>query len=139
MNGTITQITDSQLHITLECPSACAHCESNKNCGFAENKEKEIVVDVADSEPFHTGDAVEVEIHESQGLLAVFIAYLLPAVLGLTLLVLTYHPWGELVSALATLGFFAIYVLILRMLRTRLQRRFNYQVRHRDEAMNQCI
>ena len=129
MNGTVTQVTDGQLHITIECHSACTHCQSNKNCGFAESKEKEVVVDHADSGRYQVGDAVAVEIRESQGLLAVLIAYLLPAILGLTLLVVTYHPWGELLSALSTLAFFALYALVLRLFRPRLQRRFTYQVR----------
>lgn len=129
MKGTITQIDEGRVQIQIECHSACAHCQSNKACGFAESKEKEIEVETEDWRQYSVGDTVEVDIPESQGLLAVMIAYLIPAVLGLTLLVVTYHPWGELRSALATLAFFALYVLVLRLLRQRLQKKFTYSVK----------
>ena len=128
MNGTIKEIKEGLLIISIECHSACAHCQAHQACGFAESKEKTVEVENADWQQYAVGDAVTVDIRESQGLLAVLIAYLLPAVIGLVILLVTYTPWGELRSALATLAFFALYVAVLRLLRPRLQRKFSYKV-----------
>lgn len=128
MNGTIKEIKEGLLIISIECHSACAHCQAHQACGFAESKEKTVEVENADWRQYAVGDAVEVDIRESQGLLAVLIAYLLPAIIGLVILLVTYNPWGELRSALATLAFFALYVVVLRLLRPRLQRKFTYKV-----------
>ncbi|KWW31642.1 MAG: positive regulator of sigma(E), RseC/MucC [bacterium P3] len=128
MNGTVLQATDGRLHIAIACHSACAHCETNKTCGFAESKEKEIEVECDDWRRYTAGDAVSVDIRESQGLLAVLIAYILPSVLGLAFFFATCRPWGELYSALGTIVFFGVYAAVLRLMRHRLQRRFTYHV-----------
>lgn len=129
MIGTVIQAVEGRLHISLTCHSACAHCQSNKSCGFAESQEKEIDIEHADWRQFAPGDRVEVDIRESQGLLAVLIAYLLPAILALVVLLVTYNPWGELRAAGATLAFIALYFVALRLLRGKLQRHFTYSVK----------
>lgn len=130
MNGTIKEVKEGALRITLTCHSACAHCQANKNCGFAESQEKEIEIESADWQQYAVGDAVEINIRESQGLLAVLIAYLLPALLALVVLFATYNPWGELRAAAATLAFVTLYFVALRLLRGKLKHPFTYKVRH---------
>lgn len=145
MTGTVTQSTNGKLHIRIVCNSACMHCQLNNPhrsskspskmdsgglCGFAESEEKEIVVETADWKQYTIGDNVEVDICDSQGLMAVLIAYLLPAAIGITILIATYKPLGELCSALVTLLFFGLYIIALRLLRRGLQRRFTYTIRH---------
>ena len=129
MNGTIKEVKEGLLVISIECHSACAHCQAHQACGFAESKEKTVEVENVDWQQYAVGDAVEIDIRESQGLLAVLIAYLLPAIIGLVVLLVTYNPWGELRSALTTLAFFALYVVVLRLLRPHLQKKFTYSVR----------
>ena len=129
MNGIVTSASNRQLDITLTCPSACSHCEAKSHCGFSESQEKKITIECDEWQRFQKGDPVTVTLRESQGLLAVLIAYILPTVLGLVIFFLTYGPWGELASALATLSFFGVYLLVLRLMRNKLQHRFEYSVK----------
>lgn len=128
MNGIVTKSSADGVAITLTCPSACAHCEAHSRCGFSESQEKQIVVIDPAWQTFSCGDTVEVTLKESQGLKAVFIAYLLPSILGLLFFFLVYNRWGELISALSTLAFFALYALALRLVRPLTQHQFSYTI-----------
>lgn len=132
MNAKIIDTVPGQVRLSLSCHSACAHCEAHRNCGFAESKEKEIVVDCEQWQDYAKGDTVEVDISEKLGLSAVFIAYLLPSVLAIALFVCVYHRIGELWSALSTLAFFALYSLVLWAFRSRLQKHFTYTLHHSE-------
>ena len=132
MEGKIISSSDGQVRINIACHSACARCAAHQNCGFAESKDKEIVVDNDSWQEYKSGDTVEVEISERLGLTAVLVAYLLPALLAVAFFVAIYNLAGELLSALLTLAFFALYCGVLWLFRDRLQRHFTYTLSHKQ-------
>jgi Positive regulator of sigma E activity len=94
----------------------------------SESKEKRIEAQMA--EPVQIGDEVEVIVREEAGWLAVLLAYVIPFVL-LVAAVAGFGQlgWSEVKAGTAALVSVAVYYVILRMFRDKLQRKFTFWVR----------
>ena len=125
LNDTGTGSITVQLHVV----SACASCEAHGKCGFADSKDKTMVIDTPDWQQYHLGDSVIVTINANRGLQAVLIAYIIPALLLLaTFATLSALHLSEGWVALVTLLVVALYGVLLYCLRHRLQQRFTMSV-----------
>lgn len=124
-DGIVTAVNSGRVRVRIEAVSACASCAAHGRCGFAESKEKEVDVPAADWADYQPGQPVTVHIDESRGMLAVWIAYVLPALLMLAAIVglsLARVPeWAVVLSAFAVLG---LYILVLYLRRRRVERHF---------------
>ena len=82
------------------------------------------------TEPVNVGDEVEVMVREQAGWLAVFLAYIIPFVL-LVAAVAGFDKmgWSEVKSGTAALVSVAVYFVVLRLFRDKLQRKFTFWVR----------
>ncbi|MBR4738486.1 MAG: SoxR reducing system RseC family protein [Bacteroidales bacterium] len=127
-DGVVTAVKPDRVTVTIEAVSACATCAAHGRCGFADSKEKSVDVPLAaDSKEtkFEVGDAVTVHIDESRGMLAVWLAYVLPALLILAAvagLSLAHLPeWAVVAGAFAALG---LYILILYLRRRHVESHF---------------
>ena len=108
--------------------SACAACHAAKMCMASESREKRIEARMV--EPMNVGDEVEVIVREQAGWLAVLLAYVLPFVLLVAAVaVLGQLGWSEVQAGSAALLSVAVYFVILRMFRDKLQRQFTFWVR----------
>ena len=108
--------------------SACAACHAAKMCMASEIREKRIEARMV--EPMNVGDEVEVIVREQAGWLAVLLAYVLPFVLLVAAVaVLGQLGWSEVQAGTAALLSVAVYFVILRMFRDKLQRQFTFWVR----------
>ena len=128
--GIVTAVKPGRVRVRIEAVSACATCAAHSRCGFAESKEKEIDVPATDWSSYHEGQAVTVHIDESRGMLAVWLAYVLPALLMLAVIIglsLAHMPeWVTIVSSFAVLG---IYIAILYLRRRHVERHFTLTVK----------
>ena len=81
-------------------------------------------------EPLQTGDEVEVMVKEQMGWLAVLLAYIVPFVL-LVAAVAGFNRlgWSEAQAGTAALASVAIYYVILRLFRKKLQRKFTFEIK----------
>lgn len=86
-DGIVIAVTPGRVRVRIEAVSACASCAAHGRCGFAESKEKEVDVPAADWSDYQPGQTVTVHIDESRGMLAVWLAYVLPALLMLAAIV----------------------------------------------------
>ena len=82
------------------------------------------------TEPVHVGDEVEVLVREQAGWLAVCLAYVIPFLL-LVAAVAGFDKmgWSEAKAGTAALVSVAVYYVVLRMFRDKLQRKFKFWVR----------
>lgn len=128
-NGVVTSSADGCVKVMMEVHSACSSCQAHAHCGFSESAHKEVSIDTSDWRNYTEGDSVEVIISEGRGMAAVWWAYLLPAILLIACFATLYSIGNELVAALGTLGFVAVYYGVLWMFRQRLQRRFSFRLR----------
>ena len=97
-------------------------------CMASERKEKRIEGTLL--EPVQTGDEVEVMVKEQMGWLAVLLAYIVPFVL-LVAAVAGFNRlgWSEAQAGTAALASVAIYYVILRLFRNKLQRKFTFEIK----------
>lgn len=130
-DGTVQDVKPGLVAVQIESVSACATCQAQAHCGFAESKNKTVEVPCADWQSFHKGDNVTVQIDESRGMLAVWIAYVLPALLLIatiiTLSLLHLPEWAVVLSSFAVLG---IYILVLYLRRKKVERHFTLTITH---------
>ena len=123
--GIVKEIRRGRVLVQIEAVSACASCAAHGKCGFAESKDKTLEIPAADWQEYTVGQSVTVHIDEGRGLLAVWIAYVLPAVLMLAAIIglsVAHLPeWAVVLSAFAVLG---LYVLVLYLVRRRVESRF---------------
>ena len=127
--GIVTASEERHVTVKMDVLSACAACQAHSRCGFAEKKEKIVDIETADWQQYQPGDKVNVIINARRGMLAVVIAYLLPAILLLGVFV-TLHccGLGEIWVVLGTLLSVGLYVGILFCFRHRLQKKFTFRL-----------
>ena len=129
-DGVVTDVRRGSVSVRIESVSACASCAAHSRCGFAESKEKILDVPVGSAAgTFNVGDSVTVHIDESRGMLAVWLAYVLPAILLLAVIIglsLARLPeWAVVLAAFVTLG---LYILGLYLRRRKVERHFTLTV-----------
>lgn len=129
--GVVTDTRKGSVSVKIEAVSACASCAAHSKCGFAESKDKTVDVPTPDWQSYSNGEEVTVHIDEQHGMLAVWIAYVLPALLIIAVIValsLTGWPeWAVVLAAFATLG---IYVAVLYLCRRKVEKNFTLTVTH---------
>ena len=127
--GRVVGVRKGWVDVQIEQISACASCAAHSKCGFAESKDKRLEIPSREWENFAEGQPVEVHIDESRGMLAVWIAYVLPAVLMLaaiiTLSLIGWPEWAVVASGFAVLG---LYILVLYMRRRKVESHFTLTV-----------
>jgi sigma-E factor negative regulatory protein RseC len=126
-DGIVTAVKSSSVTVQIHSVSACASCAAHAKCGFAESKDKEL--EIPTQQRYNVGDHVTVCIDTSSGLRAVWIAYLLPAILIIAVvIVLSAASVPEGVVALAAFAVLALHILVLFILRHKIDRRFQITI-----------
>lgn len=134
-DGIVTQVTPGALKVQMHVVSACSSCEAHAHCGFAESRDKVVDIETPDWNQYQVGDAVQVVIRAGRGLLAVLIAYILPAVLLLAVFIsLSLARLPEVWVALITLLAVALYGGVLYLCRNKIQRHFTMSVTRRQPS-----
>ena len=129
--GIVTAVKPGFVTVQIESTSACAACAAHSKCGFAESKTKSLDIPIDDNlnDNFKVGDRVTVTIDHTRGLLATWWAYVVPAVLLLGAVVgFTLAELPEPIVILLSLAVLAVYILILFLLRKKLDSKFTLTV-----------
>jgi sigma-E factor negative regulatory protein RseC len=117
--------------LSAESTSACATCQAHSRCGFAESKNKTLDIPTVDWQSYTQGDRVTVHIDESRGMLAVWLAYVLPALIMLAVIIaLSVAGLPEWIVILATLASLGLYILLLYLRRQKINTRFTLTLTH---------
>ena len=132
--GIVQEVKQGRVLVKIEAVSACASCAAHGKCGFAESKDKTLEIPAADWQQYTVGQAVTVHIDESRGMLAVWIAYVLPALLMLAAIIalsLAHLPeWMVVLAAFLVLG---LYVLVLYLRRRKVESHFTLTITPNSE------
>lgn len=129
--GIVTAVKPGFVTVQIESTSACAACAAHSKCGFAESKTKslDIPIDENFNDNFKVEDRVTVTIDHTRGLLATWWAYVVPAVLLMGAVVgFTLASLPEPAVILLSLAVLAVYILILFLLRKKLDSQFTLTV-----------
>lgn len=130
--GVVDQVSDDKIKVKLMSVSACASCHTRGACSMSESQEKEIEVERRGD--FKPGDRVIIEGAGWQGLAATWWAYVLPVLLVLTTLIITYTISGR--EGLA--GFFSLlillpYYLVLKISDKIMSKSFHFTIKQVNE------
>lgn len=127
--GVIEKIEESTVHVKIVQQSACSECHAQSMCCASESKDK--IIDIQDSSGvFQAGEKVMIYGQSSMGLLAVFLAFVIPIILVVSIIAWgTNRQWDESITGLAGLLFLIPYYWILYLLRDRLKKRFVFTLR----------
>ena len=130
----VKAIEGEHVRVTILQTAACAGCAARKMCNSAEAKEKDVDVCTSEATTYRVGEQVVLEGRLSDGRRAALIAYGVPLVLLLAVLVVAIRLTGsDAVGALWALGSVALYyLLIFLFFRQRLQQQFSFRIKHQN-------
>lgn len=130
--GTVEKVADTLIKVRIHRDTACGHCHAR---GFCEmGSQNETIIESSDfTNGLKTGDNVEVTIAQQQGNKAVLLAYLIPFMLLMTiLLIMESSGVREWITGLVAITALIPYFLLLYIFRKRIKRTFSFTVRKTD-------
>lgn len=128
-NGIVLSTDGESARVEIVQTSACAACKARSMCMSSESQQK--IIDARMAEPMKPGDRVEVMVREHLAWRAVLLAYVLPFVVMLAVIVgLDYATdMSEAVVGTLSLCSIALYYIGLGMFKHRLQKQFSFTAR----------
>lgn len=127
--GIITKINDDNVEVKILSKGACIACHIKSACNLSEIHEKNIIIPKPENKDFIIGQAVMISITIKQANKAVFFAYLVPAIIVISMIsVLSTFHVKEGVNALISVGSLIPYYLILFLFRKKLKSKFEYEI-----------
>jgi len=128
--GTIIKMTPQVTTVSIEQHSACSACHAAGLCGMADVAEKAVELPTDPYAKYKVGDEVEVVLKASMGMKAVWLAYFVPLVVLLAVILgFTALGIGEVVAGLSGIGAVAVYYLLLWLFRGRLQNEYVFTIK----------
>lgn len=125
--ATIIKIENGQLFLSICRPEACGACKAQSACASSGGG-KEIVLE-DDGRDRKVGDELTLKITHSQGFKAIVLAYLVPVALIVALLVgFQSLDTSEIVAGGVTLALVAVYFIILRIFRNKLETELTIEI-----------
>ena len=123
--GVVIKVTPQVTTVSFTQHGACSECHAAGLCGMGDMAEKAVEVPTDPYTKRQVGDEVEVLLKASMGFKAVYLAYLIPLLIILAVILgLLALGVSEVISALAGLGAIAVYYLVLWLCRGRLQKEY---------------
>ena len=127
--GIIESIQDHRFRILITQQSACSECDVKGACTISGQQEKIVEVESFDSS-FKVGEKVLLSGKNTFGLLAVFLAFVIPFILILiTLVSLKSLVSNEIISGGIALFILVPYYLILSLFNKSLKTKFNFEIK----------
>ena len=124
--GIVEDREGGRVRVKITSYAACAGCHARGACSIPEQKDKTLSLPFSGAS-LNTGDRVMVTLSQSLGFRAIFLGYILPFLLVLAvLLVMTGLSDNELLSGLASLSVLPPYYIAVRLLRNRIDRKFEF-------------
>ena len=122
--GVIEDMDGKGIRVKISGILACSDCLARDSCSVSEEKEKRLTLPL-NGFTYKTGEKVNVILSQSLGFRALFLGYVLPFLLVLTiLLIMSGISDNELANGLASLGILLPYYAVLWLFRGRTDRQF---------------
>lgn len=132
-DGVVVGVAPQKVKVEMHVVSACASCKAHASCTFVDKAEKIVDVDTPEWKDYTVGDSVIVSVQEGLGLMAVLLAYIVPALLLIAVLAVTsIMSQSELLAATLPILIVVAYYLVLYAFRDRLQRKFSFGIEKRS-------
>jgi sigma-E factor negative regulatory protein RseC len=130
--GIVEQASGDHVKVRILSQSACASCHAKGACSVADLQEK--LIDATCDRQYSPGDKVILIGQSKLGLHAVWWAYILPLILMLLTLILTYTITNnENLSGLLALGILIPYYLTVRLFNNKFVKTFSFTIKPSTE------
>ncbi len=134
-SGTVTGNKGNVLSVDIIRQEACAHCNASSTCRVLNGKHRCLEIECKNASDFNIGDTVTVEISESTGHKAVFIAYVLPLIILVTALATAILCGAsEAIATLIALCATAAYYVIIYLFKNKIKNWTKFKVRVKGQG-----
>lgn len=128
--GKVIKITPETTTVAILQHGACSECHAAGLCGMADVAEKAIEVATDPYATYRVGDEVEVMLRASMGMKAVWLAYFIPLIILLVVILgLSAFGMAEVPAAAAGLTALGLYYLALYLFRDRLKNEYIFTIK----------
>ena len=128
--GRVLGITPEVTTVAIEQHSACSECHAAGLCTLSDVVEKAVEVPTRPFAGYNVGDEVEVVLKASMGFKAVWLAYFIPLlVLLVVILLLAWLGVGEVAAGLSGIGAVAVYYFLLWLFRGKLKNEYTFTIK----------
>lgn len=128
--GIVHGIDGNNIEVEITISSACSECHAKSICMPSDHKQEFITATPLYGETFQVGERVALVLKNRAGQKAVILAYLIPFIVLMATLLISYAIFkNELVSVLVSIGFVALYYLILKRYRKKIDESFTFFVK----------
>ncbi len=128
--GKIVKMTPQVTTVAILQHGACAQCHAAGLCGMGDVAEKAVEVPTDPYASYKVGDEVEVILKASMGMKAVYLAYLIPLVVLLAVILgLIGLGVGEVPAGLSGMAAVGVYYLLLWLFRGKLQNEYIFTIK----------
>ena len=129
--GVIEEITDKGIKVKFISKTQCVSCQLNQTCAAADIKEKEVEIPVSNlSHAVGIGEEVNIQLSETVGLKALFLGYILPFLLVVLTLIISYNVLqNEGYAGLIALAVLVPYYFVIYLLKNTLKRSLTMSIK----------
>jgi sigma-E factor negative regulatory protein RseC len=129
-SGIINKLDERYYYVSIIAQKSCSNCYSKGLCSITDLNDQIIEVPRKHNNDRKVGDEVEVLMKKSLGVRAVLLGYILPFVLLLSTLILTYEiSESEGLAGAAAIFILIPYYFVLYALKERLKSTFVFSIR----------
>ena len=126
--GVVEKTEGDCITVKITSQSACAACHAKSACTISGSTDK--FIDVYSSQKLEPGNEVMIIGTQGQGFKAAWLAYVLPVILVMATLIITYAVSGnEVLSGIMALAILIPYFLVLKRINDGLKRTFSFNIR----------
>lgn len=128
--GKVVKMTPQVTTVAILQHGACSQCHAAGLCGMSDLAEKTVEVPTDPYAFYGVGDEVEVVLKASMGMKAVWLAYFIPllVLLAVVLLLSALHV-GEVVTGICGLVAIGLYYLLLYLFRDKLKNEYIFTIK----------
>jgi sigma-E factor negative regulatory protein RseC len=127
-DGIVQESGNGSVTVRISSASACSGCHAEGSCTMSGKEEK--IINVTGSYNVSPGDKVTVLLQQSAGFIALFLGYIIPLLLVVTLLIILISvSINELIAGLCSIGILIPYYFILWLFRNRIGKKFTFTIK----------
>ncbi len=128
--GKVIKMTPQVTTVSILQHGACSACHAAGLCGMADLAEKTVEVATDPYASYGVGDEVEVLLKASMGMKAVWLAYFIPLLIVIAVILgLVALGVGEEAAGVSGLGALAVYYFLLWLFRNRLKNEYIFTIK----------